>query len=285
MAFAVAAAVVVHLTAMAGGGAAFAQTSAADASPPPPQQTEADRSLSPECRVPGSQLYTLASLGAVKAALKEHRAVRVLAIGSSSTAGLGASSPQATYPARLAGELERLFPNVEIEVVNRGLSGEIAGEAAERMRNTVVDVDPDLVVWQVGTNDALARVEVETFAESLDETIQWLKSHGIDVVLVDPQYTANLARDDYYGRIVKAIEEVARKDGVLLVRRFEAMRHLARERKTRGAQGGQFHLNELSYRCMAEHVALAITVGLLQADTPGSSSLDVSATAKVSPAK
>ncbi len=44
-----------------------------------------DTSLSPECRVPGSKLYTIASLRGVKSALKERRVIRVLAIGSSST--------------------------------------------------------------------------------------------------------------------------------------------------------------------------------------------------------
>ena len=284
MAPAVAPAFLVYLTLLAGGLDAAAQTA-----PQPAPQEEAEaasRSLSPECRVPGSKLYTLAALRSVKTALKEHRAVRVLALGSSSMASIGASSAQATYPARLAGELEKLFPNVEIEVVNRGLSGEVAGEAAERVRNTVAEVDPDLVVWQVGTNDALARVDIDTFSDALDETLKWLKSHEIDVVLVDPQYTAGLARDEYYASIVKAIENIARKDGVPLVRRFEAMRYLAAERRARGQRAGEgFHLNELGYRCMAEHVALAITVSLLQEDPPDSSSLDVSTTAKISPAK
>jgi lysophospholipase L1-like esterase len=246
-----------------------------------------DTSLSPECRVPGSKLYTIASLRGVKAALKEHRAIRVLAIGSSSTSGIGASSPRASYPAKLEGELEKMFSDdIEVEVINRGVSGEIASGAADRMRNTVAEVDPDIVIWQVGTNDALARVEVERFSASLDETVLWLKSHNIDVVLVDPQYTAALARDEYYARVVKAIEEIARKDRVPLVRRFEAMRYLAGERKARGYLAtDQFHLNDLGYRCMAEHVARAITVGLIQAETapPASSSLDVSTTAKITP--
>src|SRR5918999_4860075 len=117
--------------------------------------------------------------------------------------------------------------DIEIEVINRGVSGEIASGAADRMRSTVAEVDPDIVIWQVGTNDALARVEVERFSSSLDDTVKWLKSHNIDVVLVDPQYTASLARQEYYSRMVKAIEDVARQDRVPLVRRFEAMRHLA----------------------------------------------------------
>jgi lysophospholipase L1-like esterase len=284
MAFALATAFVVCLTVLAGGSGAASQT--APAPPAQPQADAPDHSLSPECRVPGSQLYTLAALRGVKAALKEHRAVRVLALGSSSMASVGGSSAQATYPVRLAGELEKLFPDVEIEVVNRGLSGEVAGEAAERVRNTVAEVDPDLVVWQVGTNDALARVDTDTFTDALDDTLNWLKSHDVDVVLVDPQYTASLARDDYYTGIVKGIEGIARKQGVPVVRRFEAMRYLAGQRKARSQRGEQFHLNELGYRCMAEHVALAITVSLLQPDEPpNSSSLDVSTTAKASPAK
>jgi lysophospholipase L1-like esterase len=264
-------------------GAVFAQ---APEAPPTVQPEVADPSLSPECRVPGSKLYTLASLRGVKAALKERRSIRVLAIGSSSTAGIGASSPQATYPARLEGELEKMFSDdVDFEVLNRGVSGEIAADAADRMRNTVAEVDPDLVIWQVGTNDALARIDVDSFTQELDDTVKWLKSHNIDVVLVDPQYTASLARHDYYGRIVKAIEEVARKDRVPLVRRFEAMRHLADQQKARGyLSRDQFHLNDLGYRCMAEHVARAITVGLIQAEMPAdNSSLDVSTTARITP--
>jgi acyl-CoA thioesterase-1 len=190
----------------------------------------------------------------------------VLAIGSSSTVGIGASSPASAYPVRLEGELEKLFPGMEIEVTNRGLSGEVAAGAAERMRNTVAEIEPDLVIWQVGTNDALARVDIDSFAQNLDETIKWIMSHRIDVVLVDPQYTASLARDDHYGQIVKAIHDVARKDRVPLVLRYEAMRYLSSQPTATGRYlaRDQFHLNDLGYRCMAEHVARAITFALVE---------------------
>jgi acyl-CoA thioesterase I len=219
--------------------------------------------LSPECRVPGSKLYTIAPLRRVRRALRERRTVKVLAIGSSSTLGSGASSPAASYPARLEDELEKLFPNVNIDVVNRGISGEIATGAAERMKAAIAEVDPDLVVWQVGANDALARVDPDTFSAVLNETVQWLQAHKIDVVLVDPQYAAALAQDDYYARIVQTIETVSRRDRVPLVRRFEAMRYLAGQAKS--PRDG-FQLSDLGYRCMAEHVAHAITVSLIQAE-------------------
>jgi acyl-CoA thioesterase-1 len=265
MAFPLAAALAVGLNILV---AAPGVAQVAPAQAPPPGES-VDQSLSPECRVPGSRLYTLASLRGVKRALREQRAIKVLAIGSSSTAGVGASSPMATYPARLEGELEKLFPNVEVDVVNRGMSGEIAAGAARRMRDAVADVEPDLVVWQVGTNDAIARVEVDSFAASLTETLDWLKGHKIDVVLVDPQYTASLAKDDYYAAMVRTIEEIARKSRVPLVRRYEAMRFMAgRAKDDIYLARDHFHLNDLGYRCMAEHVARAVTVGLLLSDPP-----------------
>lgn len=262
------------LTVAAGGASATEQPALPAAAPSAPAPGEAvDLSLSPECRVPGSKLYTLAPLRAVKRALKESRAIHVLAIGSSSTVGIGATSPAAAYPVRLEGELERRFPGIEVEVTNRGLSGEIAAGAAERMRNTIAEVEPDLVIWQVGTNDALARVDVDTFAQSLDETIKWVMAHRIDMVLVDPQYTASLAQDEHYRQIVKTIQEIAQRGRVPLVLRYEAMRYLSSQPTAAGRYlaRDQFHLNDLGYRCMAEHVARAITFALVEPESAATS--------------
>src|SRR3954452_7258635 len=267
MAFPLAAALAVSLI-LPGAVGAAAQDSAGQPMQPPSQPEAVDLSLSPECRIPGSKLYTLASLRRVKRALRDHRTLKVLAIGSSSTLGGGSSSPAASYPARLEDELERLTPGVDVDVVNRGISGEITGGAADRLKDAVVEVEPDLVVWQVGTNDALARVDPETFADTLNETLKWLQAHKIDVVLVDPQYTASLAEDASYKGIVHIIEDVARKNRVPLVHRYDATRYLADHKERAPLLRNQFQLNDLGYRCMAEHVARAVTVSLLQPEPP-----------------
>lgn len=223
-----------------------------------------DATLSPECRVPGSRLYTLNRLDAVKAALKEKRPVRVLAIGAPA-ASAGAST---SYPVKLESALERSIPNVDVEIESRGLSGEVASGAAERLRTMVAESEPDLVIWQVGTHDALARVDVGDFANALREAVQWVKSHEIDIVLVDPLYTASLAEDAYYTSIVKAVKDVAASEGVPLVQRYEAMRYLAGsgDKGEGHLLGKQFRLNDLGLRCMAEHVTRAISLSLLQPD-------------------
>jgi acyl-CoA thioesterase I len=230
---------------------------------------KAPPALSPDCRSkrPVGEMFRR-PLRALSRAVREGRHVKVLAIGSSSTAGVGASSPSATYVARLETSLEGALQGMDINVVGRGLSGEVAQGAADRMRSEVEENKPDIVVWQVGTNDAIRHVSLEKFKGCLRTTLAWLALHKVDVVLIDPQYGVVLTKDDYYERVVGAIAEVAREQRVLLVDRFEAMRELQRERGDRFyLTADNLHLNDTGHRCMAEQLARAIVGGLLQADT------------------
>jgi lysophospholipase L1-like esterase len=206
-------------------------------------------------------------LRALSRAVHASRTVKVLAIGSSSTVGVGASSPSATYTARLETTLEGAVRGMDFDVVSRGMSGEVAQGAADRMKREVAETKPDLVVWQVGTNDALRHVGLDRFKGCLKSTLDWLAENKIDVVLIDPQYGAQLAKDEYYEKVVAAVAEVARESRVLLVDRFEAMRELQRERgDTLYLTKDNLHLNDTGHRCMAEQLARAIVGGLLQAD-------------------
>lgn len=236
--------------------------------PVPGEAPAAETGLSPECRVPGSQLYTIANLRAVKRALREARPLKVLAVGGSAAPGAAAS-----YPAKLGAALEQALPKVDVAIDHRGLPGEIASGATERLRTIVAEAEPDLVVWQVGTHDAIARVDPEAFAAALDEAVGWLKSHRIDVVLVDPLYTASVAADADYNRIVAGVRTVAARQRVPLVQRYEALRYLAGRGDKAAPKGNeghmlgrQFRLNDLGLRCMAEHVALTIATSLVQTD-------------------
>ena len=134
------------LTVLAIGGGTWPST----AQRPPQAQTGPsasdgpDTSLSPECRVPGSLLYTLAPLKAVRAALDQQRPVKVLALGST-----GSDAGAASYALRLEDDLERLLgAGVDVQVEQRGLAGEITAGAIERITRLVAEIEPDLVVWQ-----------------------------------------------------------------------------------------------------------------------------------------
>ena len=139
----------------------------------------------------------------------------------------------------------------------------MAQSTAERIRNEVALKKPDLVLWQLGTNDALARVSARDFEETVEPVIQWLKDNQIDVVLVGLQYAPRLARDQNYAAIREALQTIAAKENVLYVSRYDAMRFIAQTRANLQLMSrDNFHLNDLGYQCMAEHVAHALIVSL-----------------------
>ena len=232
------------------------------------QLPTAPPTLSPDCRskrVAGDLFRR--PLRALSRAVRAKRQVRVLAIGSSSTAGVGASSPTATYIAKLETSLEGSLQGMDFDVVGKGMSGEVAQGAADRMKQEVEETKPDLVVWQLGTNDALRHVSLDKFKTCVKTTLSWLAENKIDVVLIDPQYGDALTKDEHYEKVVGALAEVAKEMRVLLVDRFEAMRELQHERGDLFyLSTDKLHPNDRGHRCMAEQVARAIVGGLIQAD-------------------
>ncbi len=214
----------------------------------------------------------LQPLRSMRKAVRDGREVRVLAIGSSSTAGVGASQPQNTYLAKLEDSLGSVFDGCHVSVIGRGKSGENAEGQSSRMEAVLAEVKPDLIVWQVGTNDAIRRVDLTTFKDHVRRTLVRLRKRGVDIVLVDPQYGNELNRDSHYPATVAALAEVAREMRVLLVDRFEAMRELS------GLRGDAFyltsdkvHLNDNGHRCMAEQLSHAIVAGVLVAENEAAS--------------
>ena len=219
--------------------------------------------LSPQCDVPSSAIASPAPLANVAAKLETSKTIRVLAIGSSSTYGIGASSGTKNYPAQLTDILEKALKGINVEIINRGVSGEVAKTTAERLRVEVALTHPDLVLWQLGTNDALARVPIDEFEETVTSTIEWLKENKIDVVLVGLQYTARFARDDNYAAVRDTLRKIAAQQNILYVRRFEAMRYISSVRNQPPIlSGDDLHLNDLGYHCMAEHIAHAVIANL-----------------------
>jgi lysophospholipase L1-like esterase len=192
-------------------------------------------------------------------ALKERKVIKILTIGASSSAG---SDPTARgYQGIIEAMLEKVIPGVDVRIIDRGVSGELARDAAWRMQTEVALTEPDLVLWQVGTNDAMARIPPAEFKTDLRDGIRWLKKRGVDVVLVGQHFTRRMRRDRHYQSIRRAVSRVARREKVLRITRYEAMETLAKLRK--GAMPpNEFEATEEGYSCIAEYVVRAITSGL-----------------------
>lgn len=152
--------------------------------------------------------------------------VKIVAIGSSTTAGEGGIAP---YPQRLLADLRIMFPKANIDVVNRGVGGEDAPLELKRFDHDVFDLKPDLVIWQVGTNSVwqAGGPSFEDTTQAIREGVdRLLGAKGIDVILMDLQYVPAVltpATRDKAKAMVEAISRIAHEKGVNVFRRFDLM--------------------------------------------------------------
>jgi len=187
--------------------------------------------------------------------------IKIVALGSSSTFGAGASTSAASYPSRLADELARHFPGHEITVLNRGVNGDEAAEMLARLDRAVIAENPDLVLWQVGTNSVLRDKAVLPHASLLHEGLARLKATGADVVLIDPQYAPRVIAKPNIDGMVSLIATTAKAEHVSRFRRFDLMRHWYQTEhlpfETFVSPDG-LHMNDWSYACLAKALGMAI---------------------------
>jgi acyl-CoA thioesterase I len=212
-----------------------------------------------QCRVAASMPATVTALPRFSRALARGGRVRIIAIGSSSTEGVGASSPAANYPSQLRGLLAEALPRDEFEVLNLGVGGEMADKTAARLMRDAPELAPDLIIWQVGTNDAMNGRSTGDYEAILRKTLQFLKARKLDVVLVGLQWSSKLAESPLFAEVIGATARAARLEGVALVSRAEPMRLLAEASGREDMIGpDRLHLNDRGYRCMAEQVGVAL---------------------------
>ncbi len=221
------------------------------------------------CKAPRDLVRLSRPLTAAQPAMARDGDFRIVALGSSSTQGAGASHPKLCYPAQLEAELNRRFhPDKHFEVVNRGVGGEMASHMLARLDSEVLALKPDLVIWQTGVNDAITGVPLEDFRMELAQGIDAIKAAGADVILLDLQYYPKSERVRGYKDYLRAMASVAAEKNVPILKRHAYMKHLLETRKFTAAQilaPDLFHLNDLSYRCLGNMVADAIGDGLEQA--------------------
>jgi acyl-CoA thioesterase I len=211
---------------------------------------------------------TAPALSAIDAALDRSasrigagRPLTILALGSSSTEGVGASVPAMSYPSRLEQELKDRFPEVEIRVINHGVGGQDVPEEVIRLERDLVAEHPDLVLWQVGTNAVLRRDDLSADEQLIARGVGMTKEHGIDLVLMDLQYAPRVLARPASAEMERLIAEIARQTRVGLFRRFQIMEewdhsHQLAPAAMIGSDG--LHMTDASYACLANQLAQAL---------------------------
>jgi acyl-CoA thioesterase-1 len=219
----------------------------------------------PSCSAPDSLMRLDRAIAHTAARVAEGRSLKIVALGSSSTAGVGATSPANSYPSRLEAALREQYPDMQIEVINRGVGGEDAREELTRLDKSVLAERPDLVLWQVGTNAIVDEEGVSDEGSLVRKGLARLKTAGVDVILIDPQYSPSVIRRPHAGAMVRMLKTVAQAANVAVFRRFAIMSHwrtVERVPFERFTVKDGLHMNDWGYQCIATLLANSIVAAV-----------------------
>jgi len=195
----------------------------------------------------------------VAARLAQHRPLTIIAFGSSSTEGVGATTPAHAYPARLQADLTALVPAGEmVTVINRGIGGEDADDMMIRLARDVVPAKPDLVIWQTGTNDPLRKLPLDRFIAETRAGILQMRLAGIDVVLMEPQDCRLMRATPGAFAYLDAVRQIGADLGVPVVRRYDMIHRWLADGTVTEAQlmaPDGLHMADEGYARLAAEVA------------------------------
>ena len=213
---------------------------------------------SPNCATPPALSAIKPALERTASRIEAGKPLTIVAMGSSSTQGVGASAPTMSYPTRLEQELKDRFPDIEIKVINHGVGGQDVGEELVRLDRDAIAEHPDLVIWQVGTNAVLRRDDLSADEQMIGLGVGLMKENGIDVVLMDLQYAPRVLDRRAWAEMEGLIAEIARRAHVGLFRRFEIMREWDHTHQLEPAAmigSDRLHMTDTSYGCLASQLA------------------------------
>lgn len=188
-------------------------------------QDSATMSAAETCLAANSNLSLGVRLTHTRDRLKDGKPLQIVAVGSSSTVGLWEFRPATTYPDVMRREILRLQSSARISVINSGRVGDTIPDNVARFERDVLSFKPDLILWQLGTNDiAWGGQADDQLKNKIIKGVHSLKASGADVILMDLQYTPMVLASPYYSRMQEIISEVAQQERVGLFSRFALMR-------------------------------------------------------------
>jgi acyl-CoA thioesterase-1 len=217
------------------------------------------------CDVPDELMQVDDKLPHLAERLRTKQPVKIVAIGGASTTGLAAGSSELAYPHRLQEILTRWYPSSPITVVNRGVPRQTAQQMLDRFPSDVIAEDPVLVIWETGTTDAVRGVGVDDFAAALQTGIDELKARGIDIMLVDMQFSHSTATVIDFVRYLEALHRAGDVNDVNVFPRFEMMRYWSEQNMFNFdgvAKDQRASLAAKVYECIAGKLAEAIRLAL-----------------------
>ena len=138
--------------------------------------------------------------------------VSIVALGDSLTAGYGVG-PGESFPEQLEAALRRR--GHDVTVANAGVSGDTASDGLARLEWSV-PADADIVIVELGANDALRGIDPAVTRKALSELVAKLKQRGQAVLIAGMLAPRNLG-DEYVAEFDAIYPDLAAEHSVPLM--------------------------------------------------------------------
>ena len=229
----------------------------------------ADEPAPDPCEVPESILTVDAHLTRVQDRMQQGGGLPILVVN---TAKPNAERGEASYPALLEKDLSARLPDRRVTVAVRSQPGATAQEMLPAMDSAVAKEHPALVVWQVGTTDAMRNVGPDSFGEALVTGIAQTHARGADILVMDMQYSPQTSQLITFQPYVEYVEWVTQNNDVFHFPRYEMMRYwIEEERVTIGSESREEKLKAYAFvhGCVGRLLARTIATMIDRPAEPG----------------
>lgn len=135
----------------------------------------------------------------------------ILAFGDSLTSGFGLPADQ-SFPKRLEAALHE--KGLQVRVVDAGVAGDTTAGGLARLDWALAD-KPDLVILELGANDALRGIDPAVVRANLDKMVAKVQASGATLLLAGMRAPANWG-EEYQHRFDRIYPELARQHDVPL---------------------------------------------------------------------
>jgi hypothetical protein len=114
-----------------------------------------------------------------------------------------------------------------VTVDNRAVAHQTSQEGGHLLDREVIALKPTLVIWETGTTDAVHDTDLDEFRQTIQDGIDRLRTSGVEVVLMDMQFSRWTHAVINFERYESVLREVTNANDVPLFRRHDIMHHWA----------------------------------------------------------
>ena len=137
----------------------------------------------------------------------------IVVVGDSLSSGYGLTAQQ-SWVAMLADRLK--IQGYGAEVVNASIAGDTSAGGLSRLPSLLERHEPKLVVIELGGNDGLRGLPIETLQDNLAKMIEMCRAHGAHVLLVGIRIPPNYGQA-YTKALADVYPELAKRFDVPLI--------------------------------------------------------------------